>query len=78
MKITKVQRLTLEQLKYTDEFPNHWRSAFDLRVGLNTLGSLEMKRMVECKEELGSMFSPRTNLQWRITDKGRKALTEAE
>lgn len=69
MKLTDKQRQHLLALIAEE------RGAYPgLHMGI--LDSLERKKLVSRKAGVGSFFSPHTAIKWRITDAGRKALTD--
>ncbi|MCK5020170.1 MAG: hypothetical protein KAS32_24240 [Candidatus Peribacteraceae bacterium] len=61
MKLSKTQQEVLSKLSKTE-----WKSAYDLRCGLNTLQSLATKGLVKSKSGLGSMAFPRTNIKFKL------------
>ncbi len=52
-------------------------SAYEARVQMRTLEALERRGMVRSRHQIGSMWSPQTNIGWEITDAGRSALATA-
>jgi hypothetical protein len=50
--------------------------SYELKIGLNTLNSLALKKLVSAAYGLGSVSMPHTNIRWSITDAGRAALAE--
>ena len=53
-------------------------SSYQLRSTLNTLNSLYAKGLVKAERGPGSIWSPRTAIQWSITEAGRAALARTE
>lgn len=45
-------------------------SAFGMHCSLGTLRALERKGLVTHKRGLVSLFSPRTDIRWSLTEKG--------
>lgn len=52
------------------EQPADGASSYKLRLSLTTLNALEKRGLVEAKRELGGMWSPWTNISWRLTPAG--------
>ena len=50
--------------------------AYELRCSMATLYGLFSRGLVSRKDELGSLFSPRTNVIWELTPAGVDALVE--
>ena len=61
MKLTPSQQKALDKLH-----DGKWHSAYELQVSLNTLQALVNKNMAESRHELGSYYSPRTDIRFRI------------
>ena len=53
-------------------------SSYGLRLNIGTLKSLVARGLAAKKSEVGAFFSPRTAIEWRITDAGRAALTKKD
>lgn len=70
MKLSPKQRQHLETLNDGHGF----RSAYGNGLHIGTLNSLSAKGLVEAAHTLGSHFSPRTGIKWKITQAGRDAL----
>lgn len=51
-------------------------SAYELKVGLNTLNGLSVRGLARMHGSLGNLFFPR-NAKWEITDAGREVLARA-
>lgn len=47
-------------------------------LSLATLNALEERRLVKSRQELGALFSPRTNIEWRPTVAGVEELASIE
>lgn len=69
MKISPRQREALAKLADATQ-----ATAYDLRIGMNTLEALEGRGLLTARRGLGSMAFPHTSIQWRITPAGRAAL----
>jgi len=67
MKLSKVQRETLAKM-----LPSRVYCAYDLRCSLSTLRALERRKLVESRHYLGCLYSPRTDILFRLTDAGQK------
>ena len=46
--------------------PGKWHSAYGLQETLGTMQALERRGLVDVRHTIGSMFSPQTNILWRI------------
>jgi len=60
-KLTKAQQDALSRLSDTE-----WRSAYDLQCSLSTLNALVSKGEAIKRHNLGSSFSPRTCIEFKI------------
>lgn len=69
--LSELQRRALEGLK-----DGQLHSSYDLRATLTTMRALEARGLVRSRHELGSIFSPQTNIKWRVTNDGLRALKE--
>lgn len=63
------QRAALETLAQRGQC-----SAYEARLQMRTLEALERKGLVTAHRQIGSMFSPTTNIGWQITEAGRVAI----
>jgi len=56
-----------------------WHSAYDLQTSLATLRALVRKNILESKRNLGSLFCPRTGIQFRLkkNENGNEYLRES-
>lgn len=52
-------------------FDNEWKCAFSLGASLTTLNALTHNGYLQRRAEVGHMFSPRTNILFRVTEKGK-------
>jgi DNA-binding IscR family transcriptional regulator len=69
MKISEKQHEALDKLLRITEM-----SSYELRVGMNTLNSLEAKGLIKSRRGVGSMAFPHTSIKWSITNAGRAVL----
>jgi len=60
-KLTQIQRLALANLN-----DGKWHSAYDLQISRRVLDSLVRYGLAESVNRRGSLFSPRTSIQYRI------------
>ncbi len=61
------RQLTDSQQKALDKLQDgKWYSAYELQASLNTLSALKSRNLVESRHELGSYYSPRTGIKFRI------------
>lgn len=67
-KLTPEQDRVIRELMKSKE----WMNAFNLHTTLNTLYALNNKGLVTYKQGLGSMFSPRTEIEFKSTIKFSK------
>ena len=70
MKLTTKQREALATMALLGRAEN----SYTLRVGLNTLNSLALKKLVSVSYPVGSIAMPRTAIKWWINDAGRAAI----
>ena len=61
IELTPTQIKTVEKMK-----KGIWYSAYDLRVGVNTLNALYSKGVVNKRVHPGYIWSPRTSLRFRL------------
>ena len=73
MRLTPFQREALQQLAKCEA-----DDAYGLRQSLATLKALERKKLAKATYGLGANFSPRTCIQWRITNAGKEAIGAPE
>jgi hypothetical protein len=67
MKLSKAQRETIAKMEMGKTY-----CARDLRCSRNTLNALERRGLVKSKYTLGYLFSPRTEILFRLTEAGQK------
>ena len=67
-KISYAMRLALAAMT-TDE----WRCAYEIGAALNTLDALQLRGLVRSRNKTGYISFPRINIEWQITDKGKRA-----
>ena len=60
MKLSKIQKRTLSMMEI-----GIWYSAYDLKIPIGTLRTLRDKKILESRQELGSMYSPQTEIKFR-------------
>lgn len=70
-KLSPKQRSHLETLNDGHRF----RSAYGNGLHIGTLNSLSLRGFVTASRSLGSDFSPRIGIKWKITPAGREALS---
>lgn len=69
MRLSKAQNTVLEKMKQwrrQEGNESKWRSAYELSCSLSTLRALQSKGLVTSKSGVGCMFSPRTDIEWRL------------
>ena len=64
----KVQvKLSPTQIKAVEKMERDiWYSSYDLQIGLNTLNALHDKGVVKKRGGLGSIWSPQTNIHYKL------------
>jgi hypothetical protein len=72
MKLTDKQRQHLLVLQAGET------GAYGGGLHMGVLNSLALKGLVATARGVGSFYSPRTAIKWRITDAGRAALVDTE
>jgi hypothetical protein len=68
-KMSKAQRSALEDMSRAESI-----TAYGAGYRLDTLSSLENRKLARAERGVGSMAFPHTTIRWRITDLGRAAL----
>lgn len=63
----KEYKLSDAQIEAMKKMKNSWQSSYDLQVSLNVLRALQKKGLVESCHRLGSLFSPRNGILWRLS-----------
>lgn len=73
-----MKALTPKQLATLKEFADMKEaSAYDKKANIATLRALKERGLLSMKTGVGSMWSPKTVLQWRITNAGLAVLKTA-
>ena len=67
MKLSKAQRETLAKMEVGTTY-----CARDLRCSRSTLNALVRRGLAKSKYTLGYLFSPRTEILYRLTEAGQK------
>ena len=63
MSITKVQEKALSKMESGKEY-----SCYNLQESITTMDALVRKKLVSKREEIGSMWSPRTSIMFKINE----------
>lgn len=64
--MVKTPKLTKAQLAVLDlMYPGNWYCSYELGASLRTMRALESRDIIQSRHEMGSEFSPRTNILWR-------------
>lgn len=58
--------MTKTQTKALKKLNNNWQSAYELQESLSTLNSLVRIKKAKSKSEIGSAFSPRTAIKFKL------------
>ena len=67
-------KLTMRQAEALIKLRDHGPRAAYPGIGLGTLNSLSLRKLVSAEYEVGSIAMPHTSIKWAITDAGRRAL----
>lgn len=65
MKLSDTQKKVIEKME-----PGKWYCAYILQASLATLDALKKKGVLTSRSGLGSIFSPRTGVEFSLADEG--------
>jgi len=71
-KLSTRQQEALDKLRTLPS--GKWECSYTLRVSIRTLEALERRGLVESLYGLGSIYSPRISIEWRIPPNARQTL----
>lgn len=68
-----VEELTARQQEALKRLGTCSGNAYNLRINLATLYALQKRGLVIANHKLGSVASPKTHIEWNLTQAGKRA-----